>query len=174
LQEFLFDFLPLIKAYRAWGHELGVMETPYEAGLAFTIDWNKPRGFVGQHDLLKQKSAWDAQKQAQKDGGEKQVGLKHRLVALRLPEEDLPVWGNEPILLNGEVVGAVTSANYAHSLGGQIALGYAERPGVGEVGFLKRAGSFAVGVGGTRLPAKATLRPPFDPKNKRPQGDYTE
>ena len=81
MQEFLFDFLPLIKAYRAWGHELGVVETTYEAGLAFTIDWNKPRGFVGQHDLLKQKSAWDAQKQTQKDGGEKQVGLKHRLVA---------------------------------------------------------------------------------------------
>jgi 4-methylaminobutanoate oxidase (formaldehyde-forming) len=91
-----------------------------------------------------------------------------------LPGEDLPVWGSEPILFNGEVVGAVASANYAHSLGGQIALGYAERPGVGEVGFLKRAGSFAVDVGGTRLPAKATLRPPFDPKNKRPQGDYTE
>ena len=84
-----------------------------------------------------------------------------------MPGEDLPVWGSE-------VVGAVASANYAHSLGGQIALGYAERPGVGEVGFLKRAGSFAVDVGGTRLPAKATLRPPFDPKNKRPQGDCTE
>lgn len=32
------DSLRVEKAYRAWGHELSVLENPFEAGLSFTID----------------------------------------------------------------------------------------------------------------------------------------
>jgi hypothetical protein len=39
-----------------------------------------PSSTLGQHALLKQKEAWDAQKKAQKEGGEKKVGLAQRLV----------------------------------------------------------------------------------------------
>ena len=35
------DALRTEKAYRAWGHELGVNDTPLEAGLGFTVAWDK-------------------------------------------------------------------------------------------------------------------------------------
>ncbi|KAH8054593.1 oxidoreductase [Aureococcus anophagefferens] len=88
-------------AYRAWGHELDPFVTPFEAGLGFTIDWSKD--FIGKDALAKLKKE----------------PLKQRVVALHTHEEDLPIWGNEPVLRDGELVGNVTTANYAHSLGGQ-------------------------------------------------------
>ena len=36
------DSLRMEKAYRAWGHELTSDDTPLEAGLAFTVAWDKP------------------------------------------------------------------------------------------------------------------------------------
>ena len=40
-------------------------------------------------------------------------------------------------------------------------------------GFVK-AGTYEIDVGGTRLKATGSLRPPFDPKHKRPQGIYED
>ena len=43
--------LRLEKAYRSWGHDIGWGDNPFEAGLGFTIDWDKPGGFVGRDAL---------------------------------------------------------------------------------------------------------------------------
>ena len=37
----------LEKGYRHWGHDIGIEDTPLEAGLSFTCDWNKSEGFIG-------------------------------------------------------------------------------------------------------------------------------
>ena len=149
------DSLRTEKAYRAWGHELDPFVTPFEAGLGFTIDWSKD--FIGKGALAKKKTQ----------------PLTQRVVALHTHEEDLPIWGNEPVLRDGELVGNVTTANYAHSLGGQVALAIVKHPEVGVKGFVK-AGTYEIDVGGTRLKATGSLRPPFDPKHKRPQGIYED
>ena len=148
------DSLRVEKAYRAWGHELSVLENPFEAGLSFTIDWDS--NFVGKECLSTEKSK----------------PLQQRLVSLHTDNTSTPIWGGEPILLNGKVVGNVTSSNYAHSVGGQIALGYVKHENVGEKGFVKRS-EFAIDVGGNELKANGTLRPMFDPKNRRVQGVYS-
>ena len=41
------DSLRMEKAYRAWGHELTSDDTPLEAGLAFTVAWDKRAAFSG-------------------------------------------------------------------------------------------------------------------------------
>ena len=68
-------------------------------------------------------------------------------------------------------VGNVTSAGYAHSVGGQVALGYVAHPDAAAKGFV-RTGTYHIDVGGTLLPATASLRPLVDPK-RRVQGDYS-
>jgi 4-methylaminobutanoate oxidase (formaldehyde-forming) len=142
------DSLRTEKGYRAWGHELSTLDTPLQAGLGFTIDWSKD--FIGKEMLLKQK----------------EKALRKRLVNLATEEVDIPVWGGEPILRDGEVVGNVTSSNYAHSVSGQVAMGYIEHPQVGDKHFL-RTGSYSINDCGTLLPAKASLRSVFDPKGER-------
>ena len=134
---------------------MSVLENPFEAGLSFTIDWNSD--FVGKESLKSEKSK----------------PLQQRLVSLHTENTSTPIWGGEPILLDGNVVGNVTSSNYAHTVGGQIALGYVKHDNIGEKGFVKKS-EFAVDVGGTQLKARGTLRPLFDPKNRRVQGVYSD
>ena len=45
----------LEKGYRHFGHDIADEDTPIEAGLGFTIAWDKPGGFIGREALLKQK-----------------------------------------------------------------------------------------------------------------------
>ena len=137
------------KGYRAWGHELDVNTTPLEAGLGFVVDWDKE--FTGKAALLQQRA---------------EGGLRHRIATLRTPEEDLPLWGNEPVLRNGQPVGYVTSAGYAHSIGGQVALATISHDDLATKGFIS-GGEYVIDVGGTHVPATASLRPAFDPKGER-------
>src|SRR5207244_2185612 len=41
------DSLRVEKGYRAWGRELTPHDTPLEAGMAFTVSFDKPGGFTG-------------------------------------------------------------------------------------------------------------------------------
>jgi glycine cleavage system aminomethyltransferase T len=43
------------KGYRHWGHDIGIEDTPLEAGLAFTCAFDKPGGFIGRDAVLRQK-----------------------------------------------------------------------------------------------------------------------
>ena len=75
------DSLRVEKAYRAWGHELSVLENPFEAGLSFTIDWDS--NFVGKERLSLEKSK----------------PLKQRLISLHTDNMSTPIWGGEPCYL---------------------------------------------------------------------------
>src|SRR5262245_11732832 len=67
------DSLRLEKGYRAWGHELTPHDTPLEAGMAFSIAWDKPGGFIGSEALVRQR----------------QRGVARRLLVLALDEPPL-------------------------------------------------------------------------------------
>jgi 4-methylaminobutanoate oxidase (formaldehyde-forming) len=144
------DSLRMEKAYRAWGHELTSDDTPLEAGLGFTVAWDKPKGFLGRDALLRQRDA----------------GVPKRLVTFVLDDPDVLPWGDEPIHHDGRIVGSVTSAAYGHTIGRAVAMGYVSLPGGAEGGVIENA-KFELEVADRRYPARGSLRAPYDPASGR-------
>ena len=48
--------------YRDWGHDVSDEDTPLEAGLGFTIAWDKKIPFIGREALLR--GTWQARRRA--------------------------------------------------------------------------------------------------------------
>ena len=82
------DSLRIEKAYRHWGHDIAPSDTPLEAGLAFAV---KPaaKEFLGRDAYLR---ACDA-------------GATRRLTQFRLQDPEPLLFGHEPILADGRIVG---------------------------------------------------------------------
>jgi heterotetrameric sarcosine oxidase gamma subunit len=150
------DSLRIEKAYRHWGHDMTDEDTPLAAGLGFTVAWDKPGGFVGRDALLRQRDAAAA-------GG----GLRCRLAVVTLTDPEPLLYHNEPVYRDGALVGRVTSAAFGHTIGRSIGLASLTR-GDGPLteGWLA-GGRLEVEVALERLPASASLRPPYDPSNAR-------
>jgi glycine cleavage system T protein len=142
--------LRIEKAYRHWGHDITIDDTPLEAGLGFAVALDKPGGFNGREALLRQREA----------------GTKKRLVQFLLEDPQPLLYHNEPIWRDGRIAGYVTSGMYGHTLGGAVGLGYVSDPGGVDAAFVK-AGSYEIEVAGERIPARASLRPLYDPKSSR-------
>jgi len=102
------DALRIEQGRRAWGAELGPDETPWEAGLAFSVRLTKPSDFIGKAALLK------AQGQP----------LRKKLVTLVFDAPDAYAWGGEGIVLGGVSVGDITSVGWSPLAGACVALGY--------------------------------------------------
>lgn len=143
------DSLRLEKAYRAWGHELTPDDTPFEAGLTFAVDFDKG-DFIGRDALLKLKGK----------------PRKRRVVQFVLEDPAAILWGGELILRDGKPVGDLKSAGYGHTLGGAVGLGYVSNEQGVDKAFIQ-AGTFEIDIAGERVPAKAYLRTPYDPKLER-------
>ena len=142
--------LRLEKAYRDWSHDIGPDDSPLEAGLGFTVDWSKP-DFVGREALVEARAR----------------GLpRRRLVQFLLTDPSVQLYHNEPIYRDGERVGLVTSAMFGHTLGAAVALGYVTAPGPADDGFLL-GGQYEIDVAERRVPARASLRPFYDPSGAR-------
>ncbi len=142
--------LRIEKGYRHWSHDITDEDTPLEAGLGFTVKFDKPGGFIGRDALLQQKEA----------------GLDKRMLQFKLQEPEPLLYHNEPIWRNDEIVGHITSGAYGHSLGGCIGLGYVHVD-KGEKPDEILGSKFEIEVAGVRVPADASLRPMFDPKNEK-------
>ena len=102
------DALRIEQGRRAWGAELGPDETPWEAGLGFSVKLGKAGDFIGKRALLK------AQGQP----------LRKKLVTLVFDKPDAYAWGGEGILLGGVSVGDITSVGWSPLAGACVALGY--------------------------------------------------
>ncbi len=144
------DSLRLEKRYLAFPTDISADDTPLEAGLGFAVAWDKASPFIGRDALIRQK----------------REGLKRRLLAFVLEDPSVMLWGGEPILRQGEIVGYTTSAAYGHSLGGAVAVGYVK---IANSVTLRTvvAGPYQVEVAGERRAAKAYLKAPFDPQRER-------
>lgn len=144
------DALRLEKGFRHWGHDIVYEDNLIEAGLTFTAKVDKDVPFIGREAFLEQKSAG--------------VGKK-RLVNFLLENPQPLLFHNEPILMNGKSVGYLTSANYAHHLGAAIGMGYvhADEPVTSD---LIASAIFAIKVNGQIEPARASLKPFYDPSAK--------
>ncbi|HXX82407.1 MAG TPA: FAD-dependent oxidoreductase [Casimicrobiaceae bacterium] len=103
------DALRIEAGRRAWGAELGPDETPWEAGLGYALRPDKPAEFIGKAALVKQRAQ----------------GLGKRLLVFTFDDPKAFAWGGEPILMNGNSVGELTSAGYSRRHGRVVAMGYA-------------------------------------------------
>jgi 4-methylaminobutanoate oxidase (formaldehyde-forming) len=145
------DTLRLEKAYRDYGYDIDNTDTPLEVGLGFAVDFDKPGGFIGRDALLRQK--------------EKGV-LKYRLAQLLLEDPEPLLYGSEPIYRDGERVGYLRSGAYGHTLSGAVGLGHIENQAGVSRDYVKN-GRYEIEVAGVRYPARASLRPMYDPQGKR-------
>ena len=144
------DSLRIEKAYRHWSHDITDEDTPLEAGLGFTVKFDKPGGFIGRDALLKQQ----------------EQGIQRRLLQFRLLDPDPLLYHNEPIWRRDRIIGHVTSGSYGHTLGSAVGLGYVDTSEISDVTELI-GDTFEIEIAGVRVPAEASLRPMYDPDNKR-------
>jgi len=144
------DSLRIEKAYRSWGHDLGGEDTPLEAGLGFAVRLDKKMPFLGRDALL-----------AQRD-----TTLRRRLVVFALDDPEPLLYHDEPIWRDGALVGRITSGAYGHTIGRAIGLGYVtDADGVSEE--LVATGRWEIEIACDRVPARAQLAAPYDPKSLR-------
>ena len=145
--------LRMEKGYRDYGHDLDNCDTLLEAGLGFTADYDKPGGFVGMEACLAQR----------REGGPVQ-----RLVQICLAAPEPLLFHGEVVYRNGEIVGDVRAASYGHTLGGAVGLSMVRAADGEKVGpAWISGGDWEVDVAGVRVPARASLRPMYDPTNER-------
>ena len=143
--------LRIEKAYREWAHDIGPDDSPVEAGLTFTADFDKPGGFLGKHALAEKKAR----------------GIPNRrLVQFLLEDSSVMLYHNETILANGEAVGYLSSGIYGYHLGAAVGLGYVSDSEPITADWLA-AREFSIRVAGVDHRAKASLRPMYDPNNER-------
>ena len=139
------------KGYRHWGHDIGIEDTPLEAGLGFGCAWDKAGGFIGREAVLAQKA----------------LGTPHkRLLQFRLDDPVELLFHEEPIFADGQAVGVITSGMYGHRVDAALGMGYVKRPFAITPDWIA-ATRFEIGVGDRRVPARAQLAPWYDPKSER-------
>ena len=139
------DSLRLEKGYRVWGADITPEDTPYEAGLGFAVKLDK-EDFLGREALL---AAAEPER---------------RLACLVLADPRAVALGSEPVRIDGELVGRVTSGGYGYTVERSIA--YAYVPAVhAEPGQPVEVEIFGEWVGGEVAP-----EPLFDPAGERLRG----
>jgi len=144
----MMDTCRIEKGFRHFGHDITSEDHVLEAGLGFAVKTSKP-DFIGRKAVLEKK----------------ETGLNARMVQFMLTDPQPLLYHNEPIVRNGEIVGYISSGAYGHTLGGAIGMGYV--PCKGETAEQLLASTFEIDVMGTRVPAKASLKPMYDPTSER-------
>jgi 4-methylaminobutanoate oxidase (formaldehyde-forming) len=151
-----FDSCRMEKAYRHYGHDISCEDHVLEAGLGFAVKPDKRPGrfgsFVGREAVLERQAS----------------GLRRRLVQFQLHDPEPLLFHNEPILRSGRIVGRITSGAYGHHLGAAIGLGYVPvEPGESAEALL--GSGWEIEIAGTRVAARASVKPFHDPKSLRPK-----
>ena len=140
------DALRLEKGYRVWSSDITPEETPDMAGLGFAVRLDKPGGFIGQAALRASREAGPPPR---------------RLRCLVLDDPRSIALGNEPVRVDGRVVGRVTSGGFGYAVERSIA--YAYLPAA-HAAFGTRV---EVDVFGTWVGGVVSREPLYDPANER-------
>jgi glycine cleavage system aminomethyltransferase T/glycine/D-amino acid oxidase-like deaminating enzyme len=136
------DSLRLEKGYRVWGSDISPEDTPFEAGLGFAVKLDKG-DFVGRDALVAAREP------------------TRRLACLLLDDPRSVALGSEPVRVDGEIVGRVTSGGYGYSVARSIAYAYlpasSSDPGT----------KVEVEIFGEWIPGVVAEEPLFDPNGER-------
>lgn len=139
------ESLRLEKGYRYWSAEVTPEYTPYESGLGFCVDLTKG-DFIGREALEKAKKS----------------GPQRRMCCFTLDsDEPMLLGGGETILLDGEVIGVVTSGGYGYTVGKTIAYGFIANDHV------KYTEGFGIEVYTEIHPATRRIGALYDPNRER-------
>ncbi len=138
------EALRLEKGYRAWSSDITPDETPYEAGLGFAVALDKESAFIGREALVAAKAA----------------GPRKRLRCLVLDDPRSVCLGNEPVRIDGDIVGRVTSGGYGYAVERSIA--YAYLPPAAPIGTRGEIDVFGDWIG-----FEVMREPLWDPTNAR-------
>jgi glycine cleavage system aminomethyltransferase T/glycine/D-amino acid oxidase-like deaminating enzyme len=136
------DSLRLEKGYRVWGSDITPEDTPYEAGLGFAVKLDKGE-FIGRDALL---------------AADEPARL---LACLVLDDARSVALGSEPVRVDGEIVGRVTSGGYGYTVERSIAYAYlpAQAAGPGT--------PVEIEIFGKWTPGTVAEEPLFDPTGAR-------
>ncbi len=139
------DSLRVEKSYRMIGTEMSIEYAALESGLDRFVRLDKGE-FMGRAGLLE----WH------------QRGFANCFVTLAVdgPEDADPI-GNNPLYVDGRMVGRATSGNYGFRLEQSLALAMV-RPELAEIGT-----AVDIEILGERYPARVVQESPWDPENAR-------
>jgi 4-methylaminobutanoate oxidase (formaldehyde-forming) len=143
------DSMRLEKGYRVWGADITPDETPYEGGVGFCVKLDKEGGFIGRDALLEAKDQ----------------GPRSRLACLLLSDPRSVALGNEPVQIDGQIRGRVTTGGYGYTVGSSIAYAYVP-PEHADPGT-----AVAVEIFGRWVEGEVASEPLFDPKGERIRAD---
>ncbi len=105
------DIMRMESGFLHWGHDISPEENQYEAGLNFAISYKKNVDFLGKKALLKIKD-------------KKQI-KKFIMLTLKESKPGEPlILHDEPIYLDGKIIGRTTSGNYSFNFNKNLAFGY--------------------------------------------------
>jgi 4-methylaminobutanoate oxidase (formaldehyde-forming) len=136
------DSLRLEKGYRVWGADVTPEDTPFEAGVGFAVKLDKGE-FIGREALL------DASEPAR------------RLACLVLEDPRAVALGSEPVSVDGELVGRVTSGGYGYTVERSIAYAYVPAR------YAQPEQPVAVEIFGEWIEGEVAPEPLFDPAGER-------
>ena len=139
------DSLRLEKGYRVWGGDITPDQNPWQAGLGGLVALDKGM-FLGREALLRARE---------------KAADQPRLCCLVLDDPRAVALGNEPVRVDGQLAGRVTSGGYGYTVECSIAYAYLPRehaePGT-EVG---------VEIFGEWVPGRVAAEPLYDPDGDR-------
>ena len=132
--------LRLEKNFGTWFREFRPIYGPFEAGLERFVKLDKP-DFIGKAAALKERAD----------------GPRRTRIFMVVDATDSDVMGDEPIWIDGKVVGWVTSGGYGHFVNQSLAQGYVP------TGLVRAGMQLEIEILGERRPARLQMEPPFDP-----------
>ncbi len=131
------------KGYKAWGGELTTEITPIEADIERFVDYHKE--FIGKAAVESRRTE----------------GITQVCVYCELDAADSDCRGNEPVLVDGRIVGITTGGAYGHSVGKSLFFAYVEPRWAGP------GSTFEVQIMGEHRRGQVLAEPAWDPKNER-------
>ena len=139
------------KGYRDYGHDIDNTDNAFECGLGFAVDFNKPDGFIGKEEALKQKAA---------------APYHRRLVQVMVKDPEPLLFHAEVVKKDGKSVGYVRAASYGHTIGGAVGLAMIEAGEPVTPAYLN-TGKWEIEINGKIYPAMVSLKPLYDPEMQK-------
>ncbi|QIE44192.1 FAD-dependent oxidoreductase [Pseudohalocynthiibacter aestuariivivens] len=134
------DSMRMEKGYLHWKADLLTEFDPFETGLDRFVKMNKP-GFVGKTALAQRITD----------------GPRRKLACLRVDTPEAPAHGGASVMLNGRVAGTVSSGDWGHRTGMNLAYAFME-PDLATDGM-----QVEIDIIGRMTPAQVIPMSPYDP-----------
>jgi glycine cleavage system T protein len=135
------DSCRLEKGYRVWGADITPDDNPFEAGLDFAVKLDKG-DFIGRDALVG-------------------ANPERKLACIVLADPRAVALGSEPVRIDGETVGRVTSGGYGYTVERSIAYAYVPAPNAAE------GTPVEIEIFGDRVPGEVAKEPLYDADGSR-------